>query len=259
MVFGDALSFGKGIEVSTADDKKFKINDFNSLGFKILGIPHIGIRQRARIIFSMIKFNEKDFVLDAGCGIGLYSFEIYKKAKQITGVDLDEDKINQASKLANRSKKNIVFKKQDLTKLNEKNKFDKIICSDVIEHIPNYKKVLFNLAASLKQEGELLLTFPTFTKFNKKTYKKFGHIAPGFYEEEIIKILNKKNLKIIKKKKYSGFFTRFAFKINEILFKNNILMALFFYPLYFISLLDSLLPIKEFDGIAMLFKKQTDL
>ncbi len=257
MVLGDILYYGKGIELIAADNQKFKIkNKLEAIGFKILGIPHIGLRQRARIAFSLLKLEKKDIVLDAGCGIGLNSFEIYGKVKKITGIDLDQIKIKQAKKLAKRSKKNIKFLSKDLIKLKENEEYDKIMCSDVIEHIPEYKKVISSLAKSLKQNGKLALTFPSYTEFNKKTYKQFGHFIPGFKLNEIKKILKQNNLIIKQIKYYAGTFVKISFGINNILFKNKVLTAIFFYPLYLISFLDIFSKKRNFNGIALLIQKQ---
>jgi len=257
MVFGGILFYGKSLELTSADNQKFKINNMlEAFGFKILGIPHIGIRQRARIIFSMMKFNHNDTVLDAGCGIGLYAFEIYWKVAKIIGIDLNKEKIKQAKELAKRSGRKIEFIKGNLIKLKYNEKFDKIICSDVIEHIPEYKEAINSIANSLKKNGSIILTFPIYTEFNKKTYKKFGHVVPGYTEKEIEKLLKNNKLVIKRKKYYSGTFTKISFKIHNILLANKIIAALSFYPLYWISFLDIFSSKKGFDGIAILAQKQ---
>jgi len=257
MVFGGILFYGKSLELTTADNQKFKINNMlEAFGFKILGIPHIGVRQRARIIFSMVKLDNDDIVLDAGCGIGLYAFEIYWKVAKIVGIDLDSGKIKQAKELAKKSGRKIEFIEWDLIKLKYNEKFDKIICSDVIEHIPRYKDALSSIAKSLKKRGELVLTFPAYTEFNKKTYKQFGHVVPGYKLKEVNDILKQNNLYIKNIKYYSGTFTKVAFKINNLLLKNKVLAAILFYPLYLFSFFDILSKKENFDGVAILAQKQ---
>ena len=259
MAFGKILSYARGMDLETADGKVFKINSsMEAIGFKILGIPHIGVRQRSRIIFSMLKLDKKDVVLDAGCGIGLYSFEVCGKVESVFGVDIESKKILQAKEIAKRSKKKINFEVGDLTKLKFNNKFDKVICSDVIEHIQDYRAAIAGISKSMKNNGLVVFTFPRYSEFNKRTYKQFGHVVPGYKEEEIKKIFEKNNLKIINKRDYSRAFTRFCFKINNYLLKRRVLAAILFYPLYLLSYLDIFSSKNDSDGIAILAKKQID-
>lgn len=255
MVFGDIFYYGHGMSISAADGQMFSIDRLASWGFKILGIPHIGIRQRARIIFSMTRFKRSDIVLDAGCGVGLYAFEIEKKVKEVIGVDIESKKIKQAKELCKKAKRRVRFEEKDLTRLNFKDNFDKIICSDVIEHIKNYEEALKCLSKALKKNGLLVLTFPLCTDFNKKTYKRFQHIVPGYREEEMNKIFAKNNLKIKKKKYYSGIFTKMSFNVNNKIIKYRFLISLLFYPLYLFSFLDIFSRKKDMDGIALVLKK----
>src|SRR3989344_1479339 len=65
MAFGSLFSKFKEFQATTADEKVISIknNFITRLGFKILGIPHIGIRIRARKIiknFKNIEFSIAD-------------------------------------------------------------------------------------------------------------------------------------------------------------------------------------------------------
>ena len=243
MPFGDIISKSRErIELVTADNQKVVVDSgIKRLGLKIFGIPHTGMRNRARLILRNSKFKLGDKILDAGCGVGLYGLNYAEKNKvKVTGVDLSEDKIRNALKLKKGiGTLNINFLKGDLTKLNFKEGyFDFIICSDVLEHIPNDKKALKELTRVLKKDGTLLLTFPYLSRHNAEVMKKFGHARAGYDEKKVIEMSKKNNLRIEKMQGYNYFFGKEAWSINEKTFKIPVLAAIMFYPLYLLTYLD---------------------
>ncbi|MFA5856713.1 MAG: class I SAM-dependent methyltransferase [Candidatus Pacearchaeota archaeon] len=262
MPFGSLLSYAKGKSVKTADETSITIGTLGSIGLKILGIPHLGNRARARIINKYIKKTKNKTALDAGCGIGLYSFEIAKKGYSVTGIDFDNEKIITAKDISKKSKINVDFKTGDITKMKYKNSFDLVLCSDVLEHINQDELALDNLISALKKEGNLILTIPRNTPYTLKNseyiknYKRFFHERPGYKDKELIEKLKKKGLKIIIKRSYSSPIFRFAFSINEKLYKHQILLGIFFYPLYLLTYFDFLYD-SENDGLFILAKKIT--
>ena len=257
MPFGNLLRYAREMNIETADNRKIYVGPLGSLGLRILGLPHVGVRERARIIMKELCLNGKHKILDAGCGIGLYSLELAKRGYNITGIEIEKDKIETARTIARRAGINIKFLKDDLTNFKIKDKFDLIICSDVLEHIKEDKKVIKNLSKILKKSGKLVITVPKITRFSKNiiNYKKFGHVRSGYKKEGLKKELEKNGLKVIKISTYSSSLTRFAFAINERLFKNQFLLGIFFYPLYLLSFLSFLCDKKKDDGLMIIGKK----
>lgn len=243
MPFGDLISKSKEkIELVTADDQKVTVDSkMKKFGLKIFGIPHTEMRNRSRLIFSNFGLKKGNKILDAGCGIGLYGLELASKRDCfVLGIDLSNDKINNAEKIRKSLKiKDIEFKKGDLTNLSvSDNSFDVIICSDVLEHIPNDEKAIAELIRVLKKEGRLLLTFPYDYLHSRKVMKKFGHVRPGYDEERIKELAKKNNLQIEKIRGYTYFFGKIAWAINEKTFKFPAIAALLFYPLYLLTYFD---------------------
>ena len=112
------------------------------------------------IITIIKKFKIKNInLLDAGCGEGHLLEKLYKieKNNNYYGIDIVNHAINQTKKrcpFAN-------IKLGDIYKTKYPNKFfDIIICTEVLEHIFEFKSVLKELRRILKPNGLLIITFP---------------------------------------------------------------------------------------------------
>lgn len=255
MPFGSIFSKFESIDLETADGHSFKLknNFLTRIAFRIFGMPHLGVRLRARKIIKNIPPKTKE-MLDAGCGSGIYSFSLSNKFQHIEAIDIENKKISYAKKINPFS--NISFKQRDLTNLKYKNnKFDLVICSDVLEHTKEDKKAFSEIARVLKKGGTLLLTLPYNSKKNKKVYKRYGHERAGYTEKGIKKLCAKNNLTLIKSEGYS-FST--ADKLSEFSYriaKSKALLTLLFYPLYLISLISESIKKGEPNGIFFKIKK----
>jgi len=259
MAFGSIISRSREkVELVTADNQKVIVDSSaKRIGLKIFGIPHTEMRNRARLLIRNSKLNLGDKILDAGCGIGLYGFEYALKNKvSVTGVDLSKDKIKNAEELKESLRiNNIKFLRGDLTNLDfEDESFDFVICSDVLEHIPNDQKAMKEIGRVLKKNGTLLLTFPCDSKRSSQEMKKFGHVRPGYDKQMVNNLLRGSNLKIEKMQGYTYFFGRLAWYFNERTFRVPLLAAILFYPLYLLTYLD-VLKIGQPNGLFVRIKK----
>ena len=112
---------------------------------------------------------------------------------------------------------NVQFVLADLGDLNSSKHdlglFDQIICTEVIEHILNGKKLISDLSDLLKPRGKLLLTTPF------KHYKPLigdtlseledgGHVRWGYTHEEIEKLLNEAGIEVIERSFIGGFISQ---------------------------------------------------
>jgi len=102
-------------------------------------------------------------ILDAGSGFGQYSYYLSKKKnRQITGIDVKEEQIEDCNKFFKKAgKSNAKFFVDDLTKYSEPDYFDLIISVDVMEHIEDDVQVFKNFFISLKKHGMLLISTPS--------------------------------------------------------------------------------------------------
>lgn len=163
------------------------------------------------LIPSQIWFDKylekKDEVLDLGANSGQISLKIAFKVKKIMGIDVDAKLIEIAKKEAvNKKIRNAKFTVADINeRLSFKNNsFDKVICSDVLEHLERRDFALLEIKRVLKPNGLLFLV----TDNPDTSWKKMQKSAGLFYyadrdhkyeypKAEILSKLRKKKFKII--------------------------------------------------------------
>lgn len=111
--------------------------------YKLISVLSIkeegGIHPKHRLMnyhkFFVDNINSEDAVLDVGCGNGALSFDIAKKAKKVTGIDLNKENIKFAKE--NFYKENIEYIHGDAIKNLPTGRFDAVILSNILEHIKN--------------------------------------------------------------------------------------------------------------------------
>lgn len=150
-------------------------------------------------------------LLDYGAGNGDYSVFFLKKGLHVTAVDINpesEKLIN--SKLSQEEKNSFNFfcLNADSDFLNIQQKFDYIICREVLEHIKNYEKVIKEFKELLNPDGVLVLSVPT--SFTEKYFyfwdsgwlKKCGHINI-FRKKDILALAKNNQFELVKVGKHS--------------------------------------------------------
>jgi len=110
---------------------------------------HIGQYLREKYFFRylqtlpVIQFHK---VLDAGCGIGIYTKKLAAVYPHMEVAGLDAKVFASWSE----SPQNVQFKQPNLIQLSEENCYDFSLCIDVLEHIPGNRLVLEKIYRSLK-------------------------------------------------------------------------------------------------------------
>ncbi len=116
---------------------------------------------RQRTIGSLLD-GEYRSILDAGCGNGR-DFEMYlNHALTVTGIDSSPGMVEEATKKAKCLDKNkLKVLRGNVTQLpNEDGAFDLIVCSEVLEHVPEWKEALVEFHRSLASGGQLIVSTP---------------------------------------------------------------------------------------------------
>jgi SAM-dependent methyltransferase len=103
-------------------------------------------------------------ILDAGSGFGQYDYWMAKRNRNwpIKAVDVKEEQIEDCNDFFQKiGFTNVHFEAADLTKFNEPDTYDMVLCVDVMEHIEEDELVLRNYHSSLKPAGMLLISTPS--------------------------------------------------------------------------------------------------
>lgn len=97
-------------------------------------------------------------VIDVGCGNGaMVSLPLAEKGHRVLGIDLDERSIRRAQEL--NVFPNATFRVAKSSEILDE-RYDVVICSEVLEHIEDYEPVVADLRRLCKPDGLTLITIP---------------------------------------------------------------------------------------------------
>lgn len=211
-----------------------------------------GVQQKKKTIKHLLKELKIDLknkkVLDIGFGSGDMLF-IFDNSCELYGVEISENAVKRCSIKARMLKYKHDFRVLDLsTKLPPwKEKFDVIICSHVLEHIPNDKEVIKYIAEHLNNSGIAIIAIPINEKKNSqeennKNELHYREYTPREFNDE----LNKQKLEvvsggIIENNSIDPFFNSIRRKGKVFLVMSRILGATFsIMPFSILSFIDSI-------------------
>ena len=110
-------------------------------------------------------------LLDAGCGEGRHCFGALERGARVVGLDLDRASLRAAAgALRERSAAlgtlGAMIQGNTLRLPFPDESFDKVICSEVMEHVHDYRGAARELARVTRPEGIVAVTIPTATSEN---------------------------------------------------------------------------------------------
>ena len=129
-------------------------------------------QKRIKKLIELANIGDSDNVLEVGCGAG-HILEKISKGK-LFGIDISEIQMPRAKK---RLGDRVELKKAPGESIPYPDKFfDKILCSEVIEHVLDPREVLMEISRVMKDDGILSLSIPNENVINsaKKFLKKTG-------------------------------------------------------------------------------------
>ena len=147
--------------------------------------------------FHDLKLKPGSLVLDAGCGSGRHLRALAKLPNlNIIGIDRNGSDLNDAltglKNMPDALSDNYLVSRADIKKLPFASaSFDCVICSEVLEHIPEHENALKELVRILKPQGDLVVSVPRY--FSEKIC---WLISPAYSSEKggHIRIYKKKKL-----------------------------------------------------------------
>lgn len=188
---------------------------------------------------DIVQLTSGSLVLDAGCGKGELIFSLACKVKNVNfiGIDINQKLISADREIMNKlNLKNVYFKVQDLGEIDYVSRFDVIFCVDVLEHIKNDEKVIWNFHRALKPGGKLILHVPQKGKYLSP---KFGfrrlkrdtaydrntsseiigvkHVRKGYEREYLRSLLERRGFSVLNVRNTFGFIVMIGHTLFEII------------------------------------------
>jgi ubiquinone/menaquinone biosynthesis C-methylase UbiE len=161
--------------------------------------------------FDTLTVKEGSIVLDAGCGLGRHSFEFMKRGASVFCMDLDIASLKQTRETiegmreagTSHEKSSFMVHIGDALNLPFRDgTFDRIICSEVMEHVSDDFHACGELARVLKKNGRIAVTVPTFFSeaiYDVLTYEYFtspgGHVRK-YFPSQLTDIMRKNGLEV---------------------------------------------------------------
>lgn len=157
--------------------KKYNLDHyFNRSGFLVRFLEE----KRRKTISKILEVTENNEVIEIGCGAG-HILEIIEKG-HLTGLDLSEFLLGLAKEKLKDKKVNLVKgDAQNLPPEIRNKKFDKIICSELLEHVPNPEKVIDEILEIAHPKSVVVISIS-----NEKIINKF---KKAFIKLKIFSIL----------------------------------------------------------------------
>lgn len=147
--------------------------------------------------------NENWVVADVGCGEGeslKFLTRICNLPKEnVYGFDISTKYLKKTKKYSN----NVYVWNPEVKSCPVKQKFDLIVCFDVVEHVTNTDNFIKNIAMSMRGGGRLLLCTPNAKAFSRYIQKEKWYANQDethlkyFSREMIVKVLKEGGLEMV--------------------------------------------------------------
>lgn len=159
--------------------------------------PGINLHTRDRYRQLPLKFGPEigvgKRVLDAGCGNGMLSYRAWLRGAHVLGVSIKQKEVDGCRATFNRDRQipedRLRFENVNLYALPaEQYQFDAIICTEVLEHIREDRRICKRFFELLKPGGFVHITTPNADHPYNRTFpldleEKGGHVRSGYTQE----------------------------------------------------------------------------
>jgi len=159
------------------------------------------------IDYALLGIKEGERVLDIGCGAGRHSFEAYKYNCRVYALDVGEENLAKTGYILRlmeeQSGAEWTLLRADALRLPFRDScFDKVICSEVLEHLYQDEQAIGEMVRVLKDDGKLGISVPTylsetiFWKLSRDYCRQPGGHVRKYKAGEIIALLQQHGLRI---------------------------------------------------------------
>lgn len=176
---------------------------WKNLILKVLGYPGMMRRIQAPVLMKMLEPKESEAILDAGCGVGSFAYEIARRCRLCIGIDWN---LNKGLSLAMSRQSKVAYVKGDVQELPFMSEvFDKILLSSVLQMVKNDRALLHECYRVLKENGILVLSVPIeyihlkrLNNHKLELKEKFGSLGKAYYDyDEVMELLVTEGFEII--------------------------------------------------------------
>jgi SAM-dependent methyltransferase len=188
----------------------FDMDAFLTLKWLLFPGVNLHARQRFNALpkhFGSPKNGEARYVLDAGCGNGMLSYQSYLRQNRVLGISFKQHEVDGCRQLFNAylgiPEETLRFENGNLYALDHPDEsFDEIICTEVLEHIKDDSKICRTFWRLLKPSGTLHITAPNAEHPYNVTFpidhgEGGGHVRPGYTFEEYRRLLEPIGFRIV--------------------------------------------------------------
>jgi SAM-dependent methyltransferase len=122
--------------------------------------------------YDVLGLKAGDMMLDLGCGFGRHAYEAARRGAHVIALDAGRDEVEgvagtfaamvDAGELSVAAIRTAVVQGDALKLPFPRATFDRVICSEVLEHIPNDEGAMAELSRVLKPGGTMAITIPRF-------------------------------------------------------------------------------------------------
>jgi 2-polyprenyl-3-methyl-5-hydroxy-6-metoxy-1,4-benzoquinol methylase len=148
-------------ELESFYDTTYYLSDCG--GYQAFKKDNTNLDDRLYTVQCLVDVKEGEQILDLGCGRGELTFALARSGANMLGIDYSSKSIEIAEKNFNNIYTNLHYENIDFFKLDSDLTFDKIVASDLVEHIDTdlFEKFMERIAKHLKPNGKFILhTFP---------------------------------------------------------------------------------------------------
>lgn len=174
------------------------------------------------IVLDFLGETNSLFILDVGCGAGMYTLEILRRRSNAVALDVRIDFI----KFLKESEPKLHVVLGDAQYLPFKNEvFDKMLCSEVLEHLEDDIKGIKEIARCSKQGGSTIFSAPCDAPckwfrdkvLNAESFRiPFGHKRHGYSLDEFAFMLEEEGLIVQNHSTNMYFFTQLALYFSHL-------------------------------------------
>jgi ubiquinone/menaquinone biosynthesis C-methylase UbiE len=146
---------------------------------ELIYYPLSGIlyQERFRMVLSYLE-GKTERILEAGCGRGLFLFELSKRCSELYGLDIHPRLDVIDAMLRKNGLNNVYLNTGSIVKMPYKDKmFDAIVCVSVLEHLKDLRECFLEFSRVLKDSGKLIIGFPVKNKLTDLLFRLIKYDA----------------------------------------------------------------------------------